>query len=184
MRLVPDPTVITADQLLVLDEPGVCHELVRGQLKRMTPAGHWHGGVVGLLAARLGSHVFDRRLGVVYGAETGFLLAREPDTVLAPDAAFVVSDRVPAESAGFFVGAPDLAVEVVSPGDSARGVHEKAREWLLAGARVVWVVDPKARSVVIHGPGGRVRTLDSDDILHGGDLLPGFSLLVRDLFPA
>ena len=123
-------------------------------------------------------------MGVVFGAETGFWTERNPDTVRAPDAAFVSNERLPAEGLprGYFQGAPDLAVEVVSPGDSAAEVRGKAEEWLQAGARLVWLVYPESRAVTVFRSREDVRTLASTDELTGEPVLPGFRCRVEELF--
>ncbi|HEX5054853.1 MAG TPA: Uma2 family endonuclease, partial [Planctomycetota bacterium] len=160
------------------------HELVRGELRRMSPAGYWHGGVGMRLAERLARHVRENRLGLVFLAETGFVLARNPDTVRAPDAAFVRRERLPDPfTAGYFPGPPDLAVEVVSPSDTFTQVHEKALCWLEHGTRLVWVVDPAGRRVTVHGSAHDVRVLGDDEQLTGDDVVPGFALAVRELWP-
>ncbi|MEO6596423.1 MAG: Uma2 family endonuclease [Planctomycetota bacterium] len=182
---MPTPTISTAEQLLSLHESGFRHELVGGELRRMSAAGHWHGGVVGRLATLVGSHVLERRLGLTYGAETGFVLARNPDTVLAPDLAFVQRGRVPSEwTPGFFPGAPDLAVEVTSPSDTFAAVHEKVLCWLEHGARLVWIVDPLTHRVTVYRGKDHVRTFELADTLVGDQVLPEFAVTVRTLFPA
>jgi Uma2 family endonuclease len=177
------PTVRTAEELLQLREPGR-HELVRGELHRMSPAGFWHGAVTWLVGQALGAHVQRQRLGMLFGAETGFVLARNPDTVLAPAVAFVSWSRMPAAfQPGFFPGPPDLAIEVVSPDDSVRQMQKKAGSWLAHGTRTVWGVDPESRTVVIHGTARASRSLGIDATLNGGDVVPGFTVAVCDLFP-
>src|SRR5262245_31576443 len=184
MSIMPGPTIITADELLAMYEPGRPTELVRGVLRRMSPAGYWHGAVIGLLTEFLGHHARVRRLGVTFGAETGFLLARNPDTVRAPDVAFVRHERLPREfSTGFFPGPPDLAVEVTSPNDTYAEVHEKALSWLEHGARLVWVIDPVARSATVYRGIDDVHALAPDAELTGDDVLPGFVVPLSDLFP-
>jgi Uma2 family endonuclease len=174
--------VTTAAQLLELREPGRC-ELLRGELRRMSPAGEWHGSVAATVCHLLSQHVRPRQLGRVYGAETGFWIEHDPDTVRAPDAAFVTADRVPANpSAGYFDGPPDLAVEITSPSDRYAEVHEKALFWIARGARLVWVVEPMARFVTVYRRDGSQQTLREDDELTGEDLLPGFAVRVGDLF--
>ncbi|MCB9878770.1 MAG: Uma2 family endonuclease [Planctomycetes bacterium] len=178
------PPAFTADQLLELREPGVRHELVRGELRRMSPSGHWHGAVGAEIAGLLHAFVRAHRMGRVYGAETGFLLAHDPDTVRAPDAAFVRTARVAPPGPGYFPGPPDLAVEVASPSDRYSEVHEKALSWLDHGTHTVWVVEPMARTVTVLRARDDMRALRENDLLDGGDLLPGFSCAVAALFPA
>jgi Uma2 family endonuclease len=174
--------ITTADELLLLHEPGHRHELVRGELRRMSPAGHWHGSSGSILHALLTQFVRERRLGRTFLAETGFLLATDPDTVLAPDLAFVRCHRLPPQGPGYFPGPPDLAVEVASPGDSPAALRERAQLWLLHGASTVWIVDPVARTVAVHRQEAPVLRLDENDVLVDADLLPGFSIAIRELF--
>jgi len=118
MPTMPGQTVTTAEQLFALREPGFHHELVAGELRRMSPVGPVHGIVTMRLARRLANQVEENDLGAVFGAESGFVLARNPDTVLAPDIAFVRKTRLLTQyPPGFFPGPPDLAVEVIAPGD-------------------------------------------------------------------
>ena len=175
---------MTADELFRLPDDNCRHALVRGELQRMTPAGFRHGAIAANLTAPVFQHVRKHRLGIVCGAETGFVLERNPDTVLAPDLAFVRRERIPASGvpATFWDGAPDLAVEVLSPGDSRRETAAKVSAWLSAGARVVWVADPRDASVAVHEPGRPARRLGPTDVLDGAPLLPGFQLPVGDIF--
>ena len=175
---------MTAEELFDLPDDSWRYALVRGELQRMTPAGFRHGAVVMNVAVPLGHHVKTHQLGVVCGAETGFVLARRPDTVLAPDVAFVRRERIAAsgQPVTFWEGAPDLAVEVTSPGDTRPEMAEKAASWLSAGTRVVWVVDPKRSSLTIHEPGAAPRSLAVSDVLDGAPLFPGFRLPVADIF--
>lgn len=183
MPKMSDDSVTTAERLLEYPAPGR-HELVRGELRSMSAAGHWHGAVVILISARLVTHVEGSGLGRVYGAETGFVLARDPDTVRAPDAAFVERERVVPPGLGFFPGPPDLAVEVTSPSESFAAVQEKALSWLEHGTREVWVIDPVARSATIYRGRNDIRCLGEDEVLTSDDVVPGFSIAVRQLFPS
>jgi len=160
------------------------YELIRGELRQMTPSGYGHGVVVGNLTIPLGEYVRAHRLGHICGAETGFRIARAPDTVRAPDIAFVRHDRRGTEPLpeGFFEGPPDLAVEVLSPSDTVFHVDEKIAEWLRAGCAMVWVVNGHRRSVSVHRPGGLITVLTEPDTLEGSDLLPGFTLPVARIF--
>ena len=180
----PAGCATTADELLRLPDDGWRYSLVGGELQRMAAAGFRHGVVVMNVAGPLNNHVKARRLGVVCGAETGFVLARHPDTVLAPDVAFVGRRRIPASGppATFWEGAPDLAVEVTSPGDTGPELAAKAASWLAAGTRLVWVVEPETASVTIHAPDVAPRRLAASDVLHGAPLFPAFHLPVADIF--
>lgn len=172
--------VTTAEELLRAGDIGRC-ELVRGELHMMIPPGARHGVITVNLTAPIANHVKANGLGTVLAAETGFCLARDPDTVRAPDVAFVRTDR-PKPDRGYYPGAPDLAVEVLSPDDRPGYVRDKVAEWLEAGAHAVWVVDPRTRTVVIHESGGEPREYGEADTLPGGDVLPGFELAVREVF--
>ncbi len=172
-----EPLGMTAEELLELPDDGMRHELVEGELKLMTPAGGEHGQVALRVGARILAYVEEQDLGAAFAAETGFVLNRGPDTVRAPDVAFVARSRLStAPSWGFPELAPDLVVEVVSPWDRASEVSAKAATWLDAGVRLVWVVDPQARLATVHHPGGQDTVLREDGILDGEDVLPGFRL--------
>jgi Uma2 family endonuclease len=124
------------------------------------------------------------KLGVVFGAETGFKIASSPDTVRAPDIAFVRRERIPESGIPkeFWPGAPDLAVEVLSPGDRIKAVEEKVGDWLASGASAVWVVDPKRKSVTVYRSLKDTQTLLEDDELDGQTVVPGFRCRVADIF--
>ncbi len=175
---------MTAAELLCLPDDGLRHELVAGELRTMAPGGGEHGWVTSDLHVSLAVHVRAQRLGRVFAAETGFLLATNPDTVRAPDVAFVRRERVRAvgRQPAYWPGPPDLAIEVVSPGDRPREVAEKVATWLHYGTRMVIVVDPRRHTVAVHRPGQPVRVLSEDDVLDGEDVVPGWSLPVRGLF--
>lgn len=174
--------VTTADQLLAATDLGRC-ELLRGELIMMSPAGSEHGAITAEIARILGNFVKPQGLGAVLGAETGFLIAQNPDTVRAPDVAFLRAQRIGGRlPKGFFPGAPDLAVEVLSPGDRASEVFEKVQDWLAAGCTAVWLVDPKTQTVTVYDSAHKVARLRSTDRLSGGDLLPDFSVPVADFF--
>ncbi len=177
-------TLVTADQLLAMPDDGYRYELVEGEIKKMTPAGWKHGAIGGLLQGWLARHVEQHGLGRIFLAETGFLIARDPDTVRAPDIAFIHKDHLPAENPedAFWPGAPDLAVEVISPGDTFKEVDEKVRAWLGAGAMMVWVVNPNGRNVTVYRSTTDVKTLTENDELDGRDVVPGFRRRVGDIF--
>jgi Uma2 family endonuclease len=174
--------LITADYLLRTPDLGTC-ELVRGELIRMTPAGSEHGSIIVNISTPLAIFVSRAGLGRVFGADTGFHIAHDPDTVRAPDASFVATNRLPSPlPKGFFPGPPDLAVEVISPDDRQRQVLAKVRNWLDAGCQVVWLVDPRHGTVRVFHGGGEAKVLRVCDTLSGEPLLPGFSLAVAEIF--
>ncbi|HEU4387766.1 MAG TPA: Uma2 family endonuclease [Blastocatellia bacterium] len=175
---------VSADELLRMPDDGFRYELVKGELRRMSPAGHKHGRIAATFTWRLGPHVKTNNLGVVYAAETGFLLSTDPDTVRAPDVAFVSRARLEevGEVEGFWPGAPDLAVEVISPGDTYTEVEEKVIEWLEAGAKMFLVLNPRKRTVAVNRPSGQVTVLNEEATLDIDDVVPGFTAAVRDLF--
>ena len=176
----------TADDLSRMPErDGVRYELVDGAFKVMTPAGGAHGAIVVELTIALGQHVRAHRLGRVSGEGTGFLLRRDPDTVCAPDVAFVAAGRLPVPvPAGYLQVAPDLAAEVVSPNDTVAEVGRKIEEYLVAGVRSIWVVDPSNRTLTVHTPGRGVVVLRELDTVEGDDTVPGFRCSVAELFAA
>lgn len=167
-----------------MEDDGHRYELVKGELIRMAPAGFLHGEVAMNIGARLHEHVKRNKLGSVYAAETGFVLAQDPDTVRAPDAAFIRQERVEKaeKTKGYWIGPPDLALEVVSPGDTVSEVEEKVAEWLDGGTRMVWVVSPKLHTVTVYRSLTDIVTLTQKDTLDGGDVVPGFQILVTDIF--
>ena len=173
---------MTAEQLFALGGIGRC-ELVRGELVSMSPTGYDHGWISSKIDRALGNFVESRKLGRVLASEAGFLISRDPDTVLAPDVAFVRAERdPPGGQKQFFPGAPDLAVEVLSPNDRASDVNAKVQTWLDAGAVVVLVVDPQTQTVAVHRQPREVQILGRDDFLTIADLLPEFSLPVKEIF--
>jgi Uma2 family endonuclease len=184
MAVQPVTKILTAEELMDLPEDGFRYELVKGELVKMTPTGLRHGRIAMRLGSRLEQHASKHNLGSVYAAETGFLLASDPDTVRAPDASFVAAGRIPPEGEPDKFGpfAPDLAVEVISPSDRVVEVEEKVMEYLEAGTRLVWVVNPNAETVTEYRSLTQVRILTSDDVLEGGDVLPGFKCPVREIF--
>lgn len=161
------------------DEQG---ELLRGVVLPVTPVERMHWRLTGRLVTSIGVHVDANRLGES-GPEAGFLLETDPDTVLAPDVSFVAAGRAwPDEAAGWPRMAPDLAIEVLSPSNTRAGIALKVEIYLAAGVRLVWVVDPEARTVAVHAPGRASRSLGVGDALDGEDVLPGYRLPLADLF--
>jgi len=176
--------LITADELLQLTQDGPRYELIKGELIEMSPAGPRHGRIAMRLGSLLEQFTRQTGLGVVYAAETGFKLSENPDTVRAADAAFVAQTRIPAagEPEGYWAIAPDLVVEVVSPSDAAATIQTKVTDWLAAGCRLVWVVYPDTQTVTEYRSLTEVRVLTRQDKLSGGDVLPGFTCLIGELF--
>lgn len=159
------------------------HELVQGEVLEMAPPGGRHGKVALNVGSILRTFVRERGLGEVV-VESGFALRRGPDTVRGPDVAFVRQERLGpgGPPRGFFEGAPDLAVEVVSPDDSAADMEVRVQDYLAAGAAQVWLIYPDSRTVHMYMHGGVSRWYGEGETLPGGDILPGFSAPVRELF--
>ena len=177
-------TLTTADELFAMPDDGFRYELVKGELRRMPPSGSEHGAIVVNFAVLVGQFVKANAFGVVFAAETGFRLASDPDTVRAPDLAFVRRERIPEGGIPreFWTGAPDLVVEVVSPGDRYTEVEEKAQDWLDTGTRMVVVVNPRTRTVTVYHSPTEVIRLTESDLFNGDDVLPGFTCRVSEFF--
>jgi Uma2 family endonuclease len=176
---------MTADELLRLPDNGMRRELIAGELHEMPPAGGEHGYVGNRAQIELGIFLKQHPEigGSLFLAETGFRLARNPDTVRAPDISYVGPDRLHlARVRSFPELAPDFVVEVVSPNDTASEVQEKAEEWLRAGVRLVWVMFPATRSAMTYLADGTVQLLHADDTITGDPVLPGFACRLGDLF--
>ena len=176
---------MTAEELLRLPDNGMRRELIAGELHEMPPAGGEHGAVSGRAARRLSRYLdqHEELGGEVFVAEPGFRLARDPDTVRAPDVAYIVESRVDeAWVSGFAEVAPDLIVEVVSPNDTASEIQRKVDEWLHAGSRLVWVLYPATHAAMEFRQRGSTGLLRADDTLTGVPVLPGFVCRVGDLF--
>jgi Uma2 family endonuclease len=167
-----------------MPDDGCRYELVRGELRKMSPAGHKHGRIAMKVATPLDTHVTTNNLGSVYAAETGFLISSDPDTVRAPDIAFVSQERLDrvGDVDGYWPGAPDLVVEVISPGDTYTEVEEKVLEWLDAGALMVVVINPRKHAVTVYRSLTDIVVLTENDILGGGDIVPGWKMSVKDIF--
>ncbi len=175
---------VTAEELLCMPDDGFRYELVRGELRQMTPAGNVHGRIAMRFAWPLAQHVEQNQLGAVYAAETGFKLAGDPDTVRAPDVAFVGRERLEAvgEVEGFWPEAPDLAVEVISPGDTYVEVEEKVFDWLEAGTKMVVAVNPRKRSATVYRSSTDITALGETGVLDGADVVPGFRLALSEVW--
>ncbi len=175
---------MTADELSNLSNDGYRYELIEGELKRTPPAGEEHGYIAAEIAAELRNYVKAKGLGRVYAAETGFKLSSSPDTVRAPDVAFVSRARLDVLSPGkgYRADVPDLVVEVISPFDLYAEVSAKVAQWLEAGCRRVIVVNPRTQEVLVHTSRVDMTVLTIDGTLEGGEVVPGWALDVRAIF--
>jgi Uma2 family endonuclease len=171
-------TLMTADELLQMPHDGNRYELVRGELRKMSPAGIEHGDIAALIVASLVTYVKANNLGKVYTADPGFLIERNPDTVRAPDVAFIRRERV-VKTPRFFEGPPDLAIEVVSPSDTYTEVEEKAFQLLQAGTRAVIIVIPKTQGARVYRP-GKLDVLR--DAIVVDDVVPGWRMPFSEVF--
>jgi Uma2 family endonuclease len=176
--------LLTADDLLRMYGQRIRGELVRGVLCETVSTGMEHGQIAAKFVIRLGIFIEPKRLGRLTTSDSGVWLERDPDTVREPDVAFTSAERLPlnVRVRGYSEVVPDLVVEIVSPSDSMREVHEKAEMWLRFGVTVVWVADPDTRTIAVYQSGVPVTTLTENDTLDGAPVLPGFTLLVRDIF--
>ena len=174
---------MTAEEFWRLPEHGKRRALVRGEVVEEVPSGGLHGIVASEIVVRLHAWAKGGPGGAV-GVESGFYLGRDPDTVRGPDVFYVAPGRVPDEGVpeAFWNAAPDLAVEVVSSGETAGDVREKVRDYLDAGTPLVWVVYPGTKEVVVHTPDGLARTYGEEDVLKGFESLPGFACAAVELF--
>ena len=177
------PRRITADDLLAMPDDGKRHELVAGELTELPPPILEHGGIQANVGRILGNFVIPRRLGMVF-TEAGFLIDVDPDTVRAPDVAFISARRIPEGGLpAYFPGAPDIAIEVVSPSGSEPEALARALTWLEAGSAAVWTLYPDSRSAKVYRTMRNVVELGEDDVLDAAPVLDGFSVRVSDLFP-
>jgi Uma2 family endonuclease len=173
--------LVTAEELERLPSDDFRYELVEGRVIRMSPVGYLHGRVVMRFGSLLDQHVRSRSLGAVM-TEVGFKLKSNPDTVRAPDIAFIRGDRIPSvPPKGFWKGAADLAVEVLSPDDTPAEIRQKVEEYLARGTASVLVIDPDGEAVSIFRPHAE-NSLSADDDLDLDDVLPGFRCRVGEIF--
>ena len=159
-------------------------ELVKGEVREMAPSGFDHGATVDNFQVLVSSHVRANRLGVVVGVETGFRLARSPDTVRGVDVGFVKAARIPkaGRPTAYWEGAPDLAVEVLSPTDTVQAIEEKVDDYLTAGCPMVLVINPRRRTLTVHRPGRNPAVLREGDSFAADEVVPGFSCPVAAIF--
>ncbi len=176
--------LLTAEDLWKQADDGYRYELVKGIIRRMPLTGFEHGIQTVKIGGCLCEHVGKHKLGYVCSAGTGFKIFQDPDTVRAPDTAFVCQAAIDKQGIpkGYWEGAPDLAVEVISPSDTYTEVDEKVDEWLIAGCAMVWVVNPRRETVEVYRSPEEITVLRGDNILDGGDVIEGFQCRVQDLF--
>lgn len=175
---------LTAADLLRLYSEGVRGELVRGELRETVASGIEHGEIVMNLAIAMGTFIKSRRLGRIFASDSGVWLERDPDTVREPDIGFISSEKIPPDVriTGYAEHVPDLVVEVKSPSDSLRYMSQRAEMWQGHGVQLTWIVYPDTRTVNVHSEDGPVTTLGEGDALDGGNVLPGFSCAISDIF--
>ena len=177
---------VTVQELWRLGEGDVRRELVNGEVVEMAPVGGIHGQISSRISRRLAEHVERHVRGEVLVGDVGFVLnlPSDPERVRAPDVAFVSRDRLPGGRLpeGFLSGAPDLAVEVLSPTDNPLEVQQKIRDYLEAGARLVWLIAPQAKTVTVYRADGSARLLREQDHLEGEDVLPGLRIHLGEVF--
>ncbi len=175
----------TAEDLLDFQNSPWQHELVQGVLYRMPPTGFDHGRIESLFSAFLTIHVTTNQLGQVASGDPGFIIARNPDTVIAPDVAYISHERLKSaiSTDRFLTIAPDLVAEIVSPNDRPREVQEKVERWLQFGVQAVVVIDPKSQTLTVHQSLDQKRIYGLDNTIDLNFVVPGFSLPMRQLFP-
>ena len=177
-------SLLTATDLWNMPGHGDGYELVFGELRTMAPSGQEHSNISYDLGIALHAFVKSHKLGKLTGADGGYVLHKNPDTVRAPDIGFVKADRLPNGKATqkYFPGAPDLAVEIISPHDVYAEVEDKVKEFLEAGTRIVWLINPRRKSITIFRNDNSITALRTTDTLSGEDVIPGFSLPVTEVF--
>ena len=179
------PNSISADQLFAMPDDGNRYELVHGELRMMSPAGGEHGWIAMRIASRLDEQVEELGLGIVFAAETGFRISTDPDTVRAPDVAFVRQDRIESidDLKKFVPLAPDLVAEVVSPNDTSSEVEAKVQMWINAGTRMVLVVDPATACIRVYRDTAKIAVFHEGDTVDASDVVDGWTLSVSAVFP-
>lgn len=177
--------LMTVEQLWELPEqPGLRYELAEGELVEVVGSTALHAFIAALIYDLIRAYARPRRLGIAFPDGTSYLLARDPDVLRIPDVSFIARARIPETGIPrtYWPFAPDLAVEVVSSGDTATELRRQVREYLEAGTKLVWVVWPDDRAVTAYAAGGKPTELGADDELSGGEVLPGFGVRVSQLF--
>ena len=174
----------TAEDLLDFQNSPWQHELIHGVLYRMPPTGFDHGRYESLFSAFLTIHVSTNQLGQVASGDPGFIIARNPDTVIAPDVAYISNERLKSaiSTDRFLTIAPDLVAEIVSPNDRPREVQEKVERWLQFGVRAVVVIDPKSQTVTVNSPSQQKILYGPDDTMDLNFVVSGFTLPIHRIF--
>jgi Uma2 family endonuclease len=174
--------LFTAEELAVMRDTGPC-ELINGRIVPMTPTGDEHGAIEANIAAELRAYARDHNLGKVRSGEVGVFVRRNPDTVRAADVLYISHERYARKTSSVFLDVePELIVEILSPNDSWTEVTQKLRDYFAIGVRMVWVVDPAARTIYAYRSLTDIREFTASDLLPGDDVLPGFSVPVARLF--
>ena len=176
--------LMTAEELMQLPDDGFHYELINGELEKMPPPGPPHGRIAFRLSLYLGQFIVDHVLGECFATDTGFKLTSNPDTVLAPDFAFVTNEHFAekSETVGYWPGPPDLAVEVLSPSDRPGKVKKRISQWFSFGATQLWIVDPNHSTVTVYRSPSDITTFSRIDYLEAQDLFPGFRLSLDKIF--
>ena len=176
--------LLTAEDLLRLHSKGVKGELIRGVLHENVSVGRIHARLAIRIGGELDRYARRHRLGQVGGSDGGVFIERNPDTVREPDVYFVSAGRLPLEdqSDGYLEVIPELVAEIASPSDTEQDIREKITMWLNLGVSMALEVRPASRSIMVHRPGVPAVTLTGDDALDGGDVLPGFTLPLSEIF--
>ncbi|CAN5816527.1 Uma2 family endonuclease [soil metagenome] len=173
--------LLTAQDLWKLGDSAETYEIIDGEFAPMVPPSGEHGAIQATLISSLRHVVMHANLGRVYG-ESGYVLQHNPDVVLAPDISFIAGVRVPADQTGYLDLAPDLAIEIVSPSKSPGEIEQRLAIYLRTGVRSIWIVYPRDRQVVVHAPGNAPSFFKATDELTGGEVVPGLSFPVSELF--
>lgn len=183
-RALPQRRLTVDDLYGMPDDDGLKHELECGFLTSEPAPGARHGYSAARMCRLLATHVDERGLGAVFGNDTGYVLARSPDTVRGPDVSFVARERLQSVAlpVGPFPGAPDLAVEILSPSNTPAAVRAKVADYLAAGTRLVWVVDPDSRTVTAYRSLLAPRILAETETLDGQEVVPHLRIAVAELF--
>ena len=177
------PRTITSDDLLDLPKDGFRYEIVRGELRKKMPSGILHALIAGRIAGLLSGFIRQRRLGEILTAEPGFKLSLTPETLRVPDVSFMRMDKFLQikNLDKFYSGAPNLAVEVISPSETFQDEQEKIEDYLASGVEMIWIVRPKQTTITVYRPQHELTVLRIGDSLDGADVIPGFTCSVEDI---